>query len=349
MLHGAELAAAYLNEQGGVQTGDLAGATFEIEGVDDQESTEAATTIAARVIDDPSIFALTGFITSAQAQAAGTVLDSAGMGMVVSFAAADFLTDQADNLALVLTAVSNTGLVGGAFVTEELGATSVGSIAGDYSFLDSYYAGLDEGLEAGGASNVSKQTYTEGTTDFSTLLTSIESSSPDVVMSGAFQSDAGKIASQMRGMGMDQPFVDFLGEGWGESFGAAAGSALNTGDFYQLDPMDAFPADGSLAAEISEQFRTEYGKTMPAAAAHTFDSVLTIAAAIEAGATEREQLIEYIPQVEGEGLLGPIAFNSDLRPEERIVTISRVTGPEPSDRELVKYYSAFGDGTVAGK
>ena len=347
MVHGAELAAAYLNEQGGVQEGELAGAQFEIEGVDDQESTEAATTIAARVIDDPSIFALTGFITSAQAQAAGTVLDSAGLGMVVSFSAADFLTDEADNLALVLTPIANTGRVAGAFATTHLGAKSAGSIAGDYSFLDSYYAGLDQGLADGGASNVSKQTYTEGTTDFSTLLTTIENADPDVVMSGAFQSDAGKIASQMRRMGMEQPLVDFLGEGWGESFGEAAGSALDEGEYYQLDPMDAFPEDGSLAAEISERFRSEYGKSMPAAAAHTFDSVLTIAAAIDAGASTREQLIEYVPQAQGEGLLGPIAFTDDLRPAERVITVSKVTGPDPSAREFVARYLVTGDGSVS--
>lgn len=349
MVHGAELAAEYLNEQGGVQSGKLKGAQFKIEGVDDEESTEAATTIAARFVDDPDAFALTGFITSAQAQAAGTVLDSSGLGMVVSFAAADFLTDEADNLALVLTGVSNTGRVAGEFATDHLDAKTVGSIAGDYSFLDSYYAGLDAGLADGDAKNVSKQTYTDGKKDFSTLLTSIENANPDVVMTGAFQSDAGQIANQMRKMGMAQPYVDFLGEGWGESFGEAAGSALETGEYFQLDPMDAFPEDGSLAADISEKFRDEYGKTMPAAAVHTFDSVLSIAAAVEAGADEREKLMEYIPQAEGEGLLGPIKFSKDLRPEERIITVSKVTGPDPSERELVAYYTARADGTVSEK
>lgn len=346
MLHGAELAAAYLNEQGGVQSGPLAGAQFVIEGVDDKGTTEAATTIAARVIDDPSIFTMTGFYSSGQAQAAGTVLDTAGLGMVVSFSGADFLVDDADNLALILTPISNNGRVTAAFAMDHLGAKTIGSIAADYSFLDSYYAGLDEALTAGGASNISEQTYTEGLADFSTLLTSIEDANPDVVVSAAFQSDAGQIVNQMRRMGMTQPVVDMLGEGWGESFAEAAGSALDAGDLYQQDSMDAFPEEGTLTAEISERFKTEYGKKMPAGAMHTFDSVLTIAAAIEAGASDREQLMEFVPKATGEGLLGPIGFTEELRPKERIVTISKVTGPSPDDREFAAAYRSFGDGTI---
>lgn len=349
MVHGAELAAQYLNELGGVTSGELQGAQFEIEGVDDEGSTEAATTIAARVADDPDIYALTGFITSGQAQAAGVVLDRAGLGMVVSFAGADFLTTEADNLGIVLASLSDTGRVAGNFASVELGLTSAGSIAGDYSFLDSYYKGLDLGLADGGGQNVSKQTYTEGTADFSTLLTNIESAGADVVMSGAFQTDAGLIINQMRKAGMTQPVVDFLGEGWGESFGEAAGSALDQGDVYQIDALDAFPAEGTLASDVSKRFAEEYGKAMPAAAVHTFDSVLTIAAAIEAGATQREDLIATLPNLSGEGLLGPIGFTEELRPIERIITVSKVTGPKPSDREFVAYYTANRDGTVTKK
>jgi len=346
MVHGAELAAEYLNGKGGVQGGELKGAKFTIEGVDDKGTTEAATTIAARMVDDTSVFALTGFITSGQAQAAGTVLDSAGLGLISSMAGADFLTDDADNIATTVTGVRNFGAVAGKFVVEKLGAKSVASIAGDYSFLDSYYKGLDEQLGTGGAKNVSKQTYTEGATDFSTLLTSIESANPDVLLNGAFMTDAGKIVSQARTMGMQQPIVDLLGEGWGESFYEAAGSAVSKGDIYRMDPIDAFPEDGSLSAEMSKKFKEEYGKTMPASAYHTFDSVLAISAAIDAGATAREQLIETLPKISGEGLLGKIGFTEDLRPSARVLTMSKVTGSTPDDRVLAAQYIAYGDGRI---
>lgn len=346
MVNGAKLAADYLNEQGGVQSGPLEGAKFVIEEVDDQLETEAATTIAAKFASEDDIFALTGFITSGQAQAAGVVLQKYQLPAVVSFASADFLTTEADNLVVVSASVANFARVAADFTTSELGASKVATIAGDYSFLDSYYSGLDDVLGSAGAENVSKQTYPDGTSDFSTLLTKVDSASPDVLMSGAFQADAGKIVAQARAAGMTVPIVDFLGEGWGQTFGDAAGSALAEGDVYQMDPANVFPEPGSLLADMDERFKEEYGKSMPTASMHTFDSILSIEAAIEAGATSKNDLLEYITQAEGEGVLGPIAFTDDLTPEERFGTISKVTGPGADERELAATYVMGADGTV---
>jgi branched-chain amino acid transport system substrate-binding protein len=346
MVNGAKLAADYLNEQGGVQSGELKGKKFVIESSDDQMETEAATTIAAKFAGEDDLFALTGFITSGQAQAAGVVLNKYKLPAFVSFASADYLTTEADNLVVVSASVSNFARVAGDFATKELGAKTVGSIAGDYSFLDSYYSGLDDSLSENGAKNVSKQTYAEGTADFSTILTRIEKSNPDVVMSGAFQADAGKIAAQVRRSGNNKPFVDFLGEGWGETFSEAAGSSLTEGDVYQMDPALVFPEKGSLLDEMNTRFKDEFGKSMPTASMHTFDSVLAIAAAIEAGATSKTDLLEYVTKADGEGLLGPIKYTTDLLPEERYGTMSKVTGTQPDDREKAATYMMRADGSI---
>ncbi|NLG65795.1 MAG: ABC transporter substrate-binding protein, partial [Actinobacteria bacterium] len=62
MAQGAELAAAYINEQGGIKSGPNKGAKVVIERVDDEMSTSAATTIASRYLDDDSYYAFLGFI-----------------------------------------------------------------------------------------------------------------------------------------------------------------------------------------------------------------------------------------------------------------------------------------------
>ena len=346
LVDGAKLAAEYLNEKGGVQSGPLKGKKFVIESADDQLETEAATTIAAKFAGDDELFAFTGFLSSGQAQAAGVVLQKYKLPAVVSFASADFLTSDADNLVVVSAAVSNFAKVAADFTTTDLGAKSVGTIAGDYSFLDSYYKGLAAALKDNGAKNASKQTYAEGTADFATLLTRINKSKPDVVMSGAFQADAGKIVSQMRRTGMEQPFVDFLGEGWGQTFSDAAGSSLTQGDVYQMDPANVFPEKGSLLEEMDAKFKDENGKNIPTASMHSFDSVLTIAAAIEAGATSKSDLLQYITKAKGDGLLGPIDFTKDLTPKERFGTMSKVSGPDPQDREKAASYTMKSDGTV---
>ena len=112
MVNGAQLAADWLNAKGGVQSGPLKGSTFEITGADDQLDTKAATTIAADFAQDDSAFAMGGFVTSGQAQAAGVVLERSGLGTLVSFAAADFLTDEADNLMVIVPSAQGTAKVG---------------------------------------------------------------------------------------------------------------------------------------------------------------------------------------------------------------------------------------------
>lgn len=335
MVNGAELAATYLNEQGGVQSGELKGKTFRIVAVDDQLSTSVATTIAADYASNDEQFALTGFNASGLAQAAGVVLNRSKLCAVVSFAAADFLTDDADNLALVSPSVRAMGRVA-VNVAVTLGAKKVATIAGDYSFLDSYYKGIDAQVDDSSLESVGRQTYSEGTADFSTVLTSIEQEDPDVILSGAFQADAGKIIAQARRMGLEQAVVDFLAEGWSQPFADAAGSALSEGKQYVIDGSDAYPPAGSLAETIEKLYQDTYGQPMPAGAKTTFDSVLTINAAIEAGATSKHDLLDYLPKAEGEGVLGPIGFDDDLRPGERYTSVSEV-GPGGEHTKVARY------------
>lgn len=342
MAQGAELAAQYLNDQGGVQSGPNKGAKFVIVRTDDEMSTEAATTIATKYSDDSSYYAFLGFISSGQAQAAATVLKRYDLSLVAGFCSADFLTTEADNIIVISPSIANFARVASSFATQDLGAKKIGTIAGDFSFLDSYYKGMGEVFDKAGVDWVSKQTYPAGTSDFSTLLTNISSKNPDIVMSGAFQADAGRIAAQMRKMGMNMPMVDFIGDGWGETFGKTAGSALDTGDFYEMTPADRFPAAGSLGDKMSKQYKKLYGKSINAAAMHFFDGVLTINAMAEMGSKGRKDLLSYATKVKGDGLLGPIGFTPDLKPIERFGTMSKVTGPGADDRTLAARYIMYG-------
>jgi branched-chain amino acid transport system substrate-binding protein len=282
---------------------------------------------------------MTGFITSGQALAAGVVTNRYHLPIVVSFASADFLTEKSDNLILISASVADYARAAAKFATQVLRVKTVGSIAGDYTFLDTYYKGLDEELRANSAESVSRQTYPDGSTDFSAMITNLKTAGPDVVMSGAFQADAGKIAAQVRAAGMMQPFVDFLGEGWGATFAASAGSALKKGDYYEMNPANIFPAPGSLAEQIDQRYEHAYGKRMPTSAMHTFDSVLSIRAMIDAGATSKDNLLDYATKATGTGILGPIAFDSELRPKERVATMSKVIGPGLRDRVLAATYT----------
>lgn len=348
MLNGAKLAARYLNENGGVKEGPRKGQEFVVEGADDQLDTQAASTIASRFVSDEKYYGLTGFITSGQAQAAGVVLDKHGLGLVSSYSGANFLTDEADNIVLALAPVEAIPVAMIHFAATDLGAKTAGAISGDFSFLDSYHEGLNSGAKDSGVKIQSQETYAAGTSDFSTLLTRINRENPDVLMSGAFQSDAGKIVAQARKAGMNQPVIDYLGEGWGDSFFEAAGSAATKGDLYASDSGGVITeaTSDSIAAWAGKAFEAEYGKSMPSAAAYTFESVLTFAAAIEAGASDRTDFLKYVPKLSGEGFFGPIEFNDDLTPVSRPLFVSKFTGTTPQEKEVKAKYLMRSDGSV---
>ncbi len=347
LVAGAKLAASQLNAAGGIAAGPMRGAKLQIEAADDGLSTEGATTIASRFVQDNSIWSLMGFLSSAQAQAAGVVAQRGGLGVVSTMSCADFLTSQAHNIAVMCATLGDLGRVGTNFAGAVLRAKRFGTIAGDFSFNDSYYAGISDMARQLGMTWATRQTYpATGTTDFSALIENLKRANVDVVLSGAYQGDAGQILAQMRRAGLNVPFVDYLGEGWGKTFLGTAGPAATSGA-YALYAGNIAPAAGSLEAGVMKAYQAQYGKPMSGSALHAYDSVKTIAAAIAAGAKNRQDLLKYIAQARGQGVLGPIAFTSALRPQERLASMIKITGTQPGDVRLAQLYRMTPGGVSA--
>lgn len=346
MVNGAKLAAEYINDKGGIAAGPHKGARITIQSADDELSTEASSTIASRYVDDTSIWALAGYLTSGQAQAAALVAGRADLGVFSSFSCADFLTEEIHNVAIICTSLDNIAAAATDFAFSGLGAKRVGSIAADFSLLDSYYKGIQAQVDAVDGDWATKQIYSEGTSDFSTLITNLDAANVDVILTGAYQADSGRILKQVRQTGMKQPYVDFMGEGWGETFMDTAGPAAAQ-DAYTFEATNVTgEGETGFTKEMRDEFQEKYGKRMQAAAMHAFDSVLLIAGALEAGAENRGELLDYAKKVTGDGLLGPLQLNDELRPVSRKGFIVKVTGTGNDDREVVATYNLHGDRTI---
>jgi branched-chain amino acid transport system substrate-binding protein len=343
VVNGAKLAAAWLNEQGGVQKGPRKGAKFEVIPTDDGLSTEAATTIASRFVQDQSIYALDGFIVSGLTAAAGAVTQRAGLPVFAGYTCADFLVEKANNIIVNCASLSSFGHASTNFVSS-LGAKRFGTIAVDQSINDSYYKGIAAEAKAKGMVWASKQTYSPDTTNFAPLITNLRKANVDAVMVGALQADAGRIVAQMRRQGFNVPFVDFEGVGWGETFLKTAGSAavgahaIDTGLVFGAAPT------GGFYEKIAQRFEKQFGKRMPAGSLHMFDSVVAISKAIEAGATKREDLAKYVTKIGGNGLAGPIGYTQDLVPRSRTGVITRLTSASSQERQVEAVYDMTPDG-----
>jgi branched-chain amino acid transport system substrate-binding protein len=337
VVNGAKMAAAWLNEQGGVKTGPMKGSKFAITAVDDGLSTEAATTIASRFVEDDSFFALDGFIVSGLTAAAGAVTQRANLPVFAGYTCADFLIEKADNIIVNCASLSSFGHAATNFVAS-LGTKRFGTIAVDQSINESYYKGIKAEAKATGMTWAAKETYSPDTTNFAPLITNLRKAKVDAVMVGALQADAGRILSQMRRQGFDVPFVDFEGVGWGETFLKTAGKAAVGA--YAIDTGLVFGAapTGGFYDEMAERYQKEYGKRMPAGSLHAFDSIVAIGKAIEAGATKREDLAKYVTKISGDGLAGPLGYNEELQPKSRTGVITKLTSATKQEREVEAVY-----------
>ena len=133
-----------------------------------------------------------------------------------------------------------------------------------------------------------------------------------------------------------------LGEGWRSTFLDIAGE--NAIGAYTQDLGLGHDVEGDQAG-VLKAYEAKYDSVMNAAAQHGYDSVLAIAAAAEKGAT-RATLAKVLKGIAVDGVTGPISFERGMRADERVITISKVTGVGPDDREVLARYIIGSDGSI---
>jgi branched-chain amino acid transport system substrate-binding protein len=342
LVNGAQLAADWINERGGVSAGPLQGAMLVIESADDEVSTEAAATIASGYVDDPGIWALTGMISSGQVVAAAEVAERENLAVFSTFSCADFLTTDVSNVLVLCTRLQSLGSAALAFSVDQFGADTIAVLHPDFSFYDDINKGIDAQAATSGVT-VNKQSFPFDQSDFSALLTNVENEGAQVLGEGDFQANAGRIVSQARAAGLALPIVDFLCEGWSSTFYEVAAEAAAQ-DVYACESA---PRSGGndVANEAFARWLDLYGETMSSPAIHQFDTILAIEATLAAGADSRDDLVGLFSSISGgDGILGPIRF-VDQRPEERPLFFLKAN-TNPDDAELIAEYRLFADGSV---
>jgi branched-chain amino acid transport system substrate-binding protein len=347
MLHGAELAASYINSNGGISAGPMKGSTLSVTGGDDAMTVKGALGVASKFVQDSNQWFLTGYLDSGMSLAAGQLAKRQNLAVISSFACSTKLEKFA-NVAIQCPLLAGMAATAVNFAAKDLGAKKIAVITTTEAFVPDYLAGItSESKRAGVEVTTTQRFHLGSTTDFSALVENMKSSGADTVISLGYQADAGRILSTMRRTGYNVPFVDALAEGWDAAFYGAAGSAATQGDgAYGLYAGEKFPKPGSFLAKMSADYKAKYGKAMPTAAAYVFDSVLSGASAIAAGASKRDQVAGHYKDVAGEGVTGKLGYGTGNRVIGADMTIAKVTGTKPTDAKLAALYQVKGTETA---
>lgn len=343
LLNGAQLAADIINEDGGISGGANDGRSITIEAADDEMSTQGANSIASKFVSDPNYFALAGFFDTGLAQAAAVVAGRAELPVVSAFGCGDSLITDADNVFVLCAAPDANGRVAAAFIADTIPGATFASVSIDVPQLDNYFAGLQAVTDERGLTWASREVYPPTATDYATVVTNALSSSPDAIVSGSLQASAAQVLTQIRRVDDDVLYVDMLGEGWGSTFLDTAGEDA-IGAYTQDFGLGVDDVDPDRAA-VRERYETEYGVVMNTSAQQGYDAITAIAAAAADGAT-RTDLQEKLTAVSIDGLTGPISFANGMRADQRVISISEVTGTGLTDREVLARYLVSSDGSV---
>lgn len=308
-LHGAEVAVAEINKQGGVAEGPLAGYTLKLEAFDDRGDAKEAASVGRQVVNGEYLF-VSGATISTAALGISPVLNRGRVPYIMGWASASCLTHQGFDNLVRTTYTTEAEALAMLKVMQELFGVQKASIIVENG---SYGQELLETMEANAAdfrielgtplTIVPKQDV-----DFNAVLLKAQAENPDMLVILVERNEGGMIVSQARKLGWDIPIYGpkSLGE---PQFFKLAGEPL--GQVYltftpSLDATD--PVVQNFLANWGEFY--DYPPDM--AAIYGYDSVKIALAVIEAGGVDRESFIAKLRTVQVPGIGNPLySFNEN--------------------------------------
>lgn len=307
ILDGAQFAVDHINGQGGIAAGPMKGATIEIKVFDDKDDPQLGVTVARQVTSDNSFLAYVGSALSDVSKAEGPVFERAEMPLLSVYAAANSILDPPKKYVFIFPPTFDAYAYSVANMLGKNKVPSVGVIhlTGTYgSLMSEFFVKRCKEL---GIDVVGNEPFNFGDTDFRAQLTKIKANNPKAMaLIGLIGSDALQL-KQMKELGLSVPAYDGGGVTFNQDFLNAAGSeAEGLIGPTPTDPQRKTPATEQLIQLWNAKYHTT---VIPDASAFTWEAFLAIKQAVEAGATGRKELAQYLHNIKIDDTgIAPLAF-----------------------------------------
>jgi len=268
---------------------------------DSQGDPTKATPLANKIVGDDSIVGLVGPGFSGESLATGKTFNAAGLPAISPSATNVTITQQgwttwhrvigndSDQGAAIARYITNTAGAKKAFVIDD---------GSDYGKGLAGFVKKNLGSAVGGTDTVQA-----GQTDFSATVTAAKGSGADAVMFGGYYPEAGLLVKQLRQAGYKDLFIS--GDGSEDpAFVKAAGAAAANGAILTA------PA-GPAPADFNVKYKAVNNADAGLYSTQSYDAANIFLAGIDAGNTSHEDMNTFIGSYTGEGVSGPIAFDSN--------------------------------------
>ena len=304
-LRGAELAIKLANQNSDNKF------TYEGKKYDNKSDATEAVTLAAKLVSD-GVVGVVGPATSGASTATYQISNDAKVIVVSPSATANNQTLDAkgnvyDYIYRICFEDSYQGAAMAQFAVDNLNAKTAavyGSVSSDYA------KGLNDAFTAQftklGGTIVANESYQDGDTDFSAVLTSLASKDFDVLYIPGYYNEAGLIIKEAKKLGIDCPIVG------GDGFDSTAYTSVG--------------ASNELQAFI-DAYKAEYGSEPSQFEALGFDSTNLLIQAIEkAGTTDADAVNATVNGINFTGVTGSFTFDETHTPIKSVLVVELVDG-----------------------
>ncbi len=293
------------------QSGGITGRKIDIFFEDDQGGPERSAILARKLIDEDKVSALIVAGASGNSLAVGPKAQSAKIPMIAPSSTNPAVTQVGDYIFRACFIDAFQGEVMAKFAANTLKASKAAILL---DFNSPYSRGLTDYFELSftklGGQVVTKQSYTQGDSDYKGQLSAIRAAQPNVLYIPGYYGDVGIIARQARQLGITQPLLG--GDGWdAPELWELGGDALN-GSFISNHYSVEDPS--SAIQTFIRDYKQRYGNLTPDAhAALAYDTMRFLAAAIEhAGTTDGPKLRDSLAETKDfAGVTGMISIDAE--------------------------------------
>ena len=313
--NGARLAIDELNQSGGVL-----GVPLSLLVEDDRNEPAEAASAVSKLITRDHVVALIGENASSRSLAAAPIAQSYRVPMISPSSTNVEVTKKGDYIFRACFTDEAQGRALAAFARRSLRASAAALLVDARS---DYSVGLAEafrkGFTAAGGRIVAELKYSEGDSDFSGQLTAIAALSPEVLFVPGYYTDAGLIARQARGLGLNAVLLG--GDGWDSPRLAEIGGAALEGAYFS-NPFSVDEPSPTVSAFVSA-YAKAYGTPPDGIAALSYDSARLLADAIRrAGSTEGKRVRDALAATaDFPGVTGTISFDADRNPVKPVLIL----------------------------
>jgi branched-chain amino acid transport system substrate-binding protein len=317
--NGVDLAVNQFNEEN-------ADCQVALEEYDSAGDPNQATGLATQAIGDETVIGIVGPAFSGESNTAGPIFAEGGLPTITASATNPALAENDwDTFHRILGNDATQGPAAASYISDVLGSQTV-FVVDDAS---EYGAGLaDIVKESLGDAVVAEDTIQTGQTDFSATVTAIRSSNADAVFFGGYYAEAGLLVQQMRGGGVDATFVVADGvkdPGFIEAAGDAAEGTIIT--------CPCLPPEESQ--EFFDAYQEAYDTAPATYSAEAYDAANVFLEGILDGNTDRESLLEWVNDYDGEQTTKAVTFDETGEVENISVWAYKVENGEiVADQEI---------------